>query len=280
MEQYTHAGFTFDVVDSPPTDGGESRGTVLLLHGFPQGAYMWGKLTPLLNARGFRTVCPDQRGYSPGARPKGRINYRTGLLVDDAAALIEQLGDGPVHVVGHDWGAVVAWRLAAARADLVRTLTSVSVPHPGAFLKSMVTSDQALRSWYIYAFQPPYLAEQFARRFPDRFDRILRHAGMDDELLADVHTRFLDKGSLPGALNWYRAMMLSSPPDMARRVAVPTTHVWSSGDVALSRKGAEITADYVVADFDLKVIEDADHWLPEHRTEELADIVLGRIDPS
>ncbi|MFT3661849.1 MAG: alpha/beta fold hydrolase [Gordonia sp. (in: high G+C Gram-positive bacteria)] len=279
MEQYSHAGFTFDVVDTPPTDPDRSRGTVVLLHGFPQGAYTWDALTPMLNARGFRTVCPDQRGYSPGARPKGRINYRTGLLVDDAAALIEQLGDGPVHVVGHDWGAVVAWRLAASRPDLVRTLTAVSVPHSAAYVRSLLTSDQAVRSWYIYLFQPPFLAEQLAKRFPAAADKVLRSTGMDDELLAATREKFFDRGSLPGSLNWYRAMMLNAPHDMTRHVAVPTTHVWSTNDVALARKGAQITGEYVDADFDLRVIEGADHWLPEHRTGELAEIVLDRIDP-
>ncbi|GAA3956535.1 alpha/beta fold hydrolase [Gordonia caeni] len=273
MEQFSRGELTFDVVDS---ETGRD-GTIVLLHGFPQTSQSWRAVTPLLNAAGYRTVAPDQRGYSPGARPKGRAAYRTSELVDDAAALIGDLGDGPVHLVGHDWGAAVAWGLAASRPDLVRSLTSVSVPHPGAFMKSLLSSDQLLRSWYMAAFQPPILPDLLVSRFPGAFDGMLRRAGMDSDQLADVHRLILDSGALPGALNWYRAMALSTPPDLARRVAVPTTHVWGALDTALARRGAELAADFVIADFQLKILDDAGHWIPEHNAAELADIILTRV---
>ncbi len=272
MEQFTNNGLTFDVTAS----GEPERGTVVLLHGFPQTADSWRNVAPILNAHGYRTIAPDQRGYSPGARPKGRAAYRTSKLVDDAAALISQLGSGPVHVVGHDWGAAVGWGLAASRPELIRTLTTVSVPHPGAFLKSMLTSNQALKSWYMAAFQPPALPELLIGRVPGAIDRLLSRTGMDDGQIADVHRRVIDTGALPGALNWYRAMWMSTPPELARRVAVPTTHVYGAGDTALAMRGAELSADYVVVDFDLKVLEDAGHWIPEQHAAELADIILAR----
>ena len=273
MDQFSRGDLTFDVADA----GSGRNGTVVLLHGFPQTSQSWRAVTPLLNAEGYRTVAPDQRGYSPGARPKGRTAYRTSELVADAAALVEQLGDGPVHLVGHDWGAAVAWGLAAGRPGLVLSLTSVSVPHPGAFAKSLLSSDQMLRSWYMALVQPPVLPDLLVSRFPGAFDEVLRRAGMDAAQLADVHRLIIDGGALPGALNWYRAMLLSSPPDLARRVAVPTTHVWGRRDPALARRGAELAADFVVADFALKILDDAGHWIPEHDADELAEIVLARI---
>ena len=101
---------------------------VVLLHGFPERASHWDGVTRLLHEQGYRTLAPDQRGYSPGARPRRRSSYRMSKLVGDVVALIEEYGD-PVHLVGHDWGAAVAWTLAGSRPDLVLSLTTVSV-HP------------------------------------------------------------------------------------------------------------------------------------------------------
>ena len=272
MQQYSRSDLTFDVTDS----GSARHGTVVLLHGFPQTSHSWRKVTPLLNDAGYRTVAPDQRGYSPGARPDGRAAYRASELVEDAAELIIQLGTGPVHLVGHDWGAAVAWAMAASRPDLVRTLTSVSVPHPGAFVKSFLHSDQLLRSWYMAAFQPPLVPDFVLSRFPGLFDDVLRRTGMDDEQLADVHRDVLEAGALTGALNWYRAMALNTPPALARRVAVPVTHVWGAHDAALSRRGAELAADFAIADFDLQILPDSGHWIPEHDAPALAELILAR----
>lgn len=109
LTSYTHDGLVFDVVDDGPADGTP----IVLLHGFPQNARQWERLTPHLHARGYRTIAPDQRGYAPGARPRGRYAYRVLALAGDTAALIEALGCGPVHLVGHDWGSI-AFRAAAA----------------------------------------------------------------------------------------------------------------------------------------------------------------------
>ena len=88
--------------------------------------------SPLLHDAGLRTLALDQRGYSPGARPAGVAAYAIGELVGDALGVLDVLGLSAVHVVGHDWGAVVGWHLAARHPDRVRTLTAVSVPHPAA----------------------------------------------------------------------------------------------------------------------------------------------------
>ncbi|MFZ2510497.1 MAG: alpha/beta hydrolase [Gordonia sp. (in: high G+C Gram-positive bacteria)] len=273
MDQYSYMGLTFDVADA-----GEPReGTIVLLHGFPQTSYSWRKVTPILNAAGYRTVAPDQRGYSPGARPAARTVYRSSELIDDVVGLITRLDSGPVHLVGHDWGAAVAWGLAGSRPDLVRTLTSVSVPHPAAFIKSLFSSDQLLKSWYMAAFQPPLLPDLLLSRVPIVLDQMLRRSGMDSEQIADVHRLVVDTGALGGALNWYRAMGMTSPPNLARRVAVPTTHVWGAKDTALSRRGAELAEGYAVADYRLEVLPNSGHWIPEHDAERLGQLILDRV---
>jgi pimeloyl-ACP methyl ester carboxylesterase len=269
---YAHDGLVFDVVDEGPLDGP----VVVLLHGFPQRATSWRKVAPLLHAEGFRTVAPDQRGYSRGARPRGRSSYRMSLLVGDAAALVDALGVGPVHVVGHDWGAAVAWTLAAGRPDLVRTLTTVSVPHPGAMVRSLRTFDQLRRSWYMALFQLPWLPELLLGRRRVA-ELALRRAGMDADAVARFHSEMVQDGALPGGLGWYRAIPLSDP-GLRAKVRVPTTHVWSDADEALGRRGAELTASYVEgAPYRLEVLAGVSHWIPDEAPERLVEIVLERV---
>ncbi|ALG86880.1 alpha/beta fold hydrolase [Gordonia phthalatica] len=275
MKTFSRAGLTFDVADS---GGSPENGTVMLLHGFPQTSYSWRHVTPLLNARGYRTIAPDQRGYSPQARPRGRFAYRIAELVADIESLIIQSDAGQVHLVGHDWGAQVAWVLTATRPDLVSTLTTVSVPHPAAFVASMTQSDQLRRSWYMAAFQPPKLPELLIDRKPELLDRMLADTGMDADMIADTHRLVVDSGALTGGLNWYRALPFGKPGKIGKRIVVPTTHVWSTGDTALARRGAELAGRHVDADYRLVVLEDATHWIPEQNPDQLAEIILDRIE--
>ena len=138
-------GLVFDVTTAGPVDGDP----VVLLHGFPQSARCWDAVTPALAAAGFRTVAPDQRGYSPGARPVGRAAYRTTELVADAAAFVEaalaETGRPRAHVVGHDWGSLVAWALAGSRPELLHTVTGISVPPPGAMSAALHRPRQLAR---------------------------------------------------------------------------------------------------------------------------------------
>jgi pimeloyl-ACP methyl ester carboxylesterase len=271
IDTYTHDSLTFDVLDDGPLDGP----AVVLLHGFPERASHWRDVASLLHAEGLRTLAPDQRGYSPGARPRGRYAYRVSRLVADTVALMERYG-APVHLVGHDWGAAVAWATASQRPDLVRTLTTVSVPHPAAFARSLVTSDQALRSWYVLAFQPPGVPELLARAAPGVLSALLRGAGVTAAEVSRFREEIVDDGALPGALGWYRALPWSagSTPGPVR---VPTTHVWSDRDVALARRGAERTADHVDAPYELRILTGVSHWVPTHAPDALADAVLARV---
>jgi pimeloyl-ACP methyl ester carboxylesterase len=274
IRAYQNDGLTFDVLDGGPLDGD----AVVLLHGFPERASHWHDVREVLHGQGLRTLAPDQRGYSPGARPSGRLAYRTTKLVSDVVALIERYG-APVHLVGHDWGAAVAWSTAADRPDLVRTLTTVSVPHPAAFTCSLLRSDQALRSLYVLAFQPPGLAELMARTMPGTVAALLRTTGLSETDAARFRAEIVDHGALRGALAWYRALPLSGPATPGP-VRVPTTHVWSDGDVALTRRGAELTAGQVRAPYELRVLHGVSHWVPTQAPTELADAILARVATS
>ena len=271
IHEFTHDSLTFDVLDDGPVDGP----AVVLLHGFPERASHWAGVSAVLHERGLRTLAPDQRGYSPGARPRGRLAYRTSNLVGDVVALIERYG-APVHLVGHDWGGAVAWATAAGRPDLVRTLTTVSVPHPAAFLKSFTSSDQARRSWYFLAFQPPFVVETLAKRAPQVMEGSLGKGGLSEAELERFRHEIVEYGALPGALGWYRALPFSLRTRTGR-VRVPTTHVWSDRDPALARRGAELTGDFVRAPYELVVLHGVNHWIPTQAPQALAEAVLARV---
>lgn len=271
ITSYAHDGLTFDVLDDGPIDGP----VVVLLHGFPERATSWRGVAERLHEAGLRTLAVDQRGYSPGARPGRRRDYRLHLLVDDVVALLEQVGR-PVHLVGHDWGAVVGWLLAARRPDLLLSWTAVSVPHPRAYLRALATSSQGRRSWYFGFFSLPRLPERAARS-GGSLERGLRRSGMTDADIERFRTEMVADGALPGALGWYRAMWLADGSARQARVRVPTTLVWSDGDVAIARHGAELSARYVDAPFRLEVLEGVSHWIPAHEPDRLARAVLDRI---
>ncbi|HEX2577048.1 MAG TPA: alpha/beta fold hydrolase, partial [Aquihabitans sp.] len=144
MDHFTRGELRFDVVDRGPADGE----AVVLLHGWPANASCWDRVTPTLAAAGLRTLAPDQRGYSPGARPPGRRSYAVEELVADVLALADAAGLDRFHVVGHDWGGGVGWALGSGHADRVASLTVLSTPHPAAMQRSLA-GVQLLRSAYV-----------------------------------------------------------------------------------------------------------------------------------
>jgi pimeloyl-ACP methyl ester carboxylesterase len=268
IERYRRNDFTFDVIDSGPLNGDP----VVLLHGWPQRATMYDQVTPVLNEAGFRTFCPDQRGYSPGARPRSRFAYRIKSLVDDVAALIDEIGQ-PVHLVAHDWGAGVAWSLAGRYPDKVRSLTVASVGHPAAFIRSWLVSNQVLKSWYMAVFQLPVLPE---RMLSKRGGLAETKLAMTPAMRDRFDREYLGDGALRGGLNWYRSLPLATSHDM-RKVTVPTTLVWSDEDIACGEHQARLTAKYVTGPYELVELNGVSHWIPEEAPAEFAGAILKRI---
>ncbi|TJZ75735.1 alpha/beta fold hydrolase [Rhodococcus oryzae] len=268
IASYSRDGLVFDVRDTGPLDGVP----VVLLHGFPQDSRSWDRLAPLLHRRGFRTLAPDLRGASPGARPRSRRAYRSSQLTADVVALIEQAGAGPVHLVGHDWGAAVAWTAAANRPDLVRTLTTLSVPHPAAFVRAVLTSRQVLKSWYMLAFQVPVLPELVLSR--DTFRRKLIATGASPDDAARDAGSLRERARARGGLNWYRGMVFTTLGRTSARVRVPTLHVLGDRDTAIGPVGAALTPRYVDAPYAFEVLEGVSHWIPDEVPERV-DALLG-----
>ncbi|MFC6729579.1 alpha/beta fold hydrolase, partial [Natronoarchaeum mannanilyticum] len=191
--------------------GSEADPLVVLLHGFPDCFYGWRhQIEPLVDA-GYRVVVPDQRGYNLSDKPVGLDPYRLGRLSADIAALIESEGEASAHVVGHDWGAMVAWDLALRRPGYVDRLGILNVPHPTAFRETLRSSPrQLLRSWYAFWFQLPYLPERALARgeFSGLVDALQRTSRIDTFDDADVdryRESWAEPGALTAMLNWYRA---------------------------------------------------------------------------
>jgi pimeloyl-ACP methyl ester carboxylesterase len=268
LTSYRHDGLTFDVRDAGPDDGE----VALLLHGFPQDATSWDAVAPALGGAGYRTLAPDQRGYSPGARPRGAQHYRWRHLVDDTLALLDAAGVHSAHVVGHDWGGFVAWALAAERPDRVQTLTVLSTPHPAAMRRAALRG-QALRSWYIGAFQLPGLPERLLAPGSRGWQQVMR--GLPPQAAAHFAARMSEPDALGAALDWYRALPreIAAPSVHVGRIAVPTMYVCGTRDPALGRAAALATADYVTGPYRFEAVVGAGHWLPEAAADRVVPVL-------
>ncbi|SDD94215.1 alpha/beta fold hydrolase [Auraticoccus monumenti] len=275
LTEYTRDGLRFDVTDVGPEDGP----LVVLLHGFPGDRTSWREVLPGLIAAGVRCVVPDQRGYSPRARPAGRAPYRGRELVADVTALLDALGAERAHVVGHDWGGAVAWQLATTAPERVASLTVLSTPHPAALTRAMTRSRQPLRSLYMGLFQVPVLPELVLRRL---LAPMLRSTGLPDPWAREYAARMAAPGALTGALAWYRALVV---PGRGRRrprtsgsrsVTVPTVYLWGSRDTALGRWAAEATADHVTGPYRFLEVDES-HWLPETAPRLVTETVLEAV---
>jgi pimeloyl-ACP methyl ester carboxylesterase len=241
---------------------------VLLLHGFPEFWYSWRYQLAALSSAGFRAVAPDLRGYNRSTRPRRVRDYRMSLLVGDAAALLEQAGGAVAGVVGHDWGGVIAWRLAMARPDLVPRLAILNAPHPVAFLRELRRPEQWLRSAYVLFFQLPLLPECVIRAGNFALvERALRREPVRPGAFSDADIRrYKEALSRPGALtaglNYYRAL-LQAPGELRRdlrRIELPTLLLWGERDPYLSIRLTE-GLDAWVPQVQVRRLPDASHWV-------------------
>jgi pimeloyl-ACP methyl ester carboxylesterase len=296
LHGFERDGLLFDVRDAGPRDGD----VVVLLHGFPQDSTAWAAVEPLLHAAGLRTLAPDQRGYSPGARPQGPAAYALRELSADVVALLDAAGVQRAHLVGHDWGGGVLWDATERHPDRFASAIPISTPHPAAFAYAFTHSLQALRSWYIALFQVPVLAEVATAPI---LDRSLRGSGLPAERAHYYAERMREPGALTAALGWYRgagAGIAGHVLQAARTAATarsagttstasgaasgragwsgPTTLVWGRHDPWLGRAGAERTAAFVRGDYRFVEV-DGGHWLPENNAGEVAAAILARTDP-
>jgi pimeloyl-ACP methyl ester carboxylesterase len=250
---------------------------VILLHGFPQTSRSWLEQLSALAERGYRAVAPDQRGYSPGARPDGVEHYRIDHLVSDVIAIADEMGGHRFDLVGHDWGAGVAWHTAARYPSRLRTLTVVSMPHPRALGDALRHAEQAARSAYVAFFRTPKAPElALLAGGGVGLRRLLAGTGVPPEAADEYVAALSQPGALTAALNWYRANDVHALAEIGP-VTTPTLYVWSTGDVAVGRRAAEGTAAFVEGPYRFEVLDGVSHWVPEEAGAELGRVLLEHL---
>jgi pimeloyl-ACP methyl ester carboxylesterase len=262
-------------------DGPEDGPLVILLHGFPEFSYGWRKQIPALTSAGYRVWAPDQRGYNLSDKPDGIAAYNLDKLAADIVGLINAAGEEKAFIVGHDWGAAVAWWLAAKYPERVSRMVVMNVPHPDVMQKHVRSSFAQMRkSWYIAFFQIPFIPEilsgignwKAATKMLESSSRAGTFSATDLERYREAWSR---PKAFRSMLNWYRAMLQKPPqPLLSRRIKIPTLLIWGVQDIALGQEMAQPSID-LCKDGELVFIEEASHWVQHEEAERVNELMIS-----
>jgi pimeloyl-ACP methyl ester carboxylesterase len=254
---------------------------VVLLHGFPEFWYAWRRQIPALAAAGFRVVAPDMRGYNLSDRPADWRAYDSDLLAADIAGLIGALGEQRAHVVGHDWGAVVAYVLAMRHPEVVERLAILNVPHPARMIDALRTLRQLRKSWYMFFFQLPGIPERLLARENFSFAKRSLRAGSPGSFSDEDLERYVEAWSRPGALkgmiNYYRAALRRTPGSARagiRPIAAQTLVIWGERDAYIGRELAEPSPQWV-PNVRVERLPQATHWVQHEAAEQVNELLVA-----
>ncbi|KAA0239256.1 alpha/beta hydrolase [bacterium] len=258
---------------------GDAGEPVILLHGFPETSHMWAGLLPALEAAGYRCVAPDQRGYSPGARPEGIPNYSYRAIGSDVFAIADACGFDRFHLIGHDWGAGAGWAAVALDPGRIQSWTALSVPHIASFGSAIrADDDQRQKSQYITFFQEPGVAE--AALSADGFEPLKRiWSESSPGEIEEYISVFRQPGALAAALNWYRGSRGVDPADpevLFGPVDTPTLLIWGNRDMAIGRTAVEGAARFMTGPYRLVEL-DAGHWLMQEAPGRVTAEILAHL---
>jgi len=258
---------------------------VILLHGFPEHWYAWRHQIPALAAAGFRVLAPDMRGYNLSEKPRGVRHYRLDVLARDVAELVRHAGAERAHVVGHDWGGLVAWWVAISHPEVVERLVVLNAPHPAVLPRRLFMKGQLWKSRYILFFQLPGLAEKrfaagdfailrgYLRRDP------VRPGAFSEEEIQTYVEAIRRPGALTAALNYYRAAFRAAPRLVLRarrRIEVPVLLIWGERDRYLGLHLLEGTERWV-PDLRVERIPEASHWVQADAPAKVNELLLGHL---
>jgi pimeloyl-ACP methyl ester carboxylesterase len=267
------SGFSFTAFVAGPADGTP----VLLLHGFPQSRHTWTRQIETLAAAGFRCIAPDQRGYSPGARPAGTGNYALDAIVGDALAIMDTMDAPRFHLAGHDWGGQIAWSTAIRAPERVITLSVLSRPHPAAFAEAWAKDpDQPARSGHHKSLLLPETIKALREGDLKTFRSLFHAQGVPDANAENYIRTLAEPGALEAAIEWYRAaaVALRTP---APAVRVPALFLWGDRDSTVGRYAAEATARFVDAPYVFMPIEGAGHFLTDQVPDRVNEALLKHL---
>ncbi|MCL5952638.1 MAG: alpha/beta hydrolase [Chloroflexi bacterium] len=260
--------------------GPSSGPLVILLHGFPEFWFGWRHQIEPLAGEGLQVWAPDQRGYNLSDKPRGIAAYNLDQLAADVIGLIDAAGRTTAFLVGHDWGAAVAWYVAAQFPERLNKLVILNVPHPSVMLKTVRTRPkQMLKSWYIVFFQIPRAPELLARaghwralvETMERSSRPGSFTGADFERYREAWSR---PEAMTSMLNWYRAIVQKPPrPLPDPRIHVPTLIIWGVHDVALSQEMAPASAQ-LCDKGRLELLGRATHWVQHDEPDRVNELMI------
>jgi len=278
-------------IDFNVATAGTGPRLALCLHGFPESSFSWRNQMPLLAQLGFRVWAPDLRGYGTSSRPQDVNAYALENLEEDVAALIEAAGAKDVVLVGHDWGALIAWYYAMFGRLPISRLIIMNVPHPALARNGLRTLRQLKKSWYIFFFQLPWIPEwALARNAHEAIGRAFRGMAVDKSRFPDEVLRvYRDAAARPGALtamlNYYRALIRGYRRTSRRgtpRIDTPTLMIWGEVDAALGKELTFGTQDYV-SNLTLRYLPNVSHWVQQEAPETVNAMIeawlLGRAVP-
>ena len=256
---------------------GDGQGPlVVLLHGFPEFWYSWRYQLPFLAEHGYTVVAPDLRGYNDSDKPS--TGYDIPTLIADIEGLIKGLGREKAIIVGHDWGGVLAWAFAMRYPEMTERLIVLNAPHPAAMMRELRALQQLRKSWYIFAFQLPWLPEYvLSRNHASEIGRMLRGAAVQKQVFPrEVTAKFQEAMSKPGAmtaaLNYYRQLFRRLPRQLRQssedtpRIFAPTLLIWGEQDIALGLSLTEGLEQWV-EDIQIRRIPDSGHWVQQEKPE-------------
>ena len=269
-------------------ESGAGEQLVVLLHGFPEFWYSWRHQLAALGER-YHVVAPDLRGYNLSDKPPNVSDYRVEKLADDVTGLIRHLGARRAAVVGHDWGAGVAWAVAQRSPEYVSKLASLQVPPPQAWKKNL-TLRQALRSWYMFFFQIPRLPEWLIRRddfrgIAESFRKTSRHGTFTETDIALYKEALRRPGALTAGVNYYRANALAlfsrkggGDEWRARRYAVPTLFIYGERDPFIVPETARDIGSFVDAPYREVRLARAGHWIQQEYPSEVNAALISFLE--
>jgi pimeloyl-ACP methyl ester carboxylesterase len=251
--------------------GSRSQPVIIFLHGFPEFWYGWHHQLDYFAAKGYRVLAPDQRGYNLSSKPTSVKDYRVSELVKDIAALIEATGEKQVYLVGHDWGAAVAWAMAYQYPQLITRLVIINVPHPKVFFNTLMSDvGQMMRSWYIGFFQIPRLPEKIIgltqyQMLQNSMEKSAYPGTQAD--LQRYRQAWQQKNALRSMINWYRAAIRYRNPaaTFTHKIDIPTLILWGEKDKFLKKKMAKQSLQYC-RNGKLYYIPDATHWVHHEKS--------------
>ena len=250
----------------------EGKGApVIMLHGFPDSAYVWREQIKALSQKGYQVIAPDLRGTGNSEAPPERKKYGIDIICSDVLTLMDYLGIEKAPVIGHDWGAVTGWVFSGTYPERVKCYVALSVGHPRAYRSNL---EQLLRGWYTVFFQMPYIAEKSIKAFDWFFLRKLTNNHPEAGHWIEDMSR---EGRLSAALNWYRANEIHMLFGNFPRIKVPVLGIWSTGDIFLSEKQMFLSARYVDAPWSYECIEGSGHWIPLDAPKRLNSILIDYL---